>query len=319
VQLIFAGKAHPRDNPGKDYIRQLVHYARQGDLRKRILFLEDYDMSLARYLVQGVDVWLNTPRHGKEASGTSGMKAALNGALNLSTLDGWWCEGYAPQTGWSIGRGETYEDEQYGDQVEANALYDLLEKEIVPLFYDHGNNGIPRGWIAKMKGSIREIAPVFNTHRMVQEYLERCYQPATVRYQALAEGDAAHAREFARWLETVRAHWQAVRFVSIESDAHDGLPVAMQVNVTARIYLGPLQPQDVQVQISHGAVDPQEQISAFQIVPMAMDCREPDGVYIYRGVFQSGMTGLQGYALRILPQHPDLDDVHATGLVHWSD
>ncbi|NLG26296.1 MAG: glycosyltransferase family 1 protein, partial [Chloroflexi bacterium] len=175
VQLIFAGKAHPRDNPGKEFIRRLVHYARQDELRRRILFLEDYDMSLARYMVQGVDVWLNTPRHGKEASGTSGMKAAQNGALNLSTLDGWWVEGYAPETGWSIGRGETYEDENYGDQVEANALYDLLEKEIVPLFYDYGGNGIPRGWIAKMKGSIREIAPVFNTHRMVQQYVRDCY------------------------------------------------------------------------------------------------------------------------------------------------
>ncbi len=319
VQLIFAGKAHPRDNPGKELIRQLVHYARREDLRKRILFLEDYDMSLARYLVQGVDVWLNTPRRGKEASGTSGMKAALNGVINLSTLDGWWVEGYNTETGWSIGLGETYDDEGYGDHVEASALYDLLEKEIVPLFYDYGGNGIPRGWIAKMKHTISQNAPVFNTHRMVQEYLTAGYLPATARYQALAQDGAKRAKELAHWMDMLRQNWGAIRIVSLESDDRDGLPVEMQVTVTARVHLGALKPTDVQAQIYHGQVDAQDQLVDAQIVQMSLAEHEGDGICVYQGTFHSDTTGLHGYALRILPYHPDLGNVHATGLVHWSN
>jgi len=197
IQILFAGKAHPHDNPGKEFIRQLVHYARREDLR---------------YLVQGVDVWLNTPRSRMEASGTSGMKAAANGALNLSTFDGWWCEGYTPDRGWSIGHGEIYEDEAYGDRVEAEALYDLLSKDIAPLFYDRTAHGaIPRNWIAKMKTAIREITPRFSAHRMVQRYCEELYLPAEVRYRHLAADGFAHGRDLAQWKQHLRAHWGGAR------------------------------------------------------------------------------------------------------------
>ena len=168
VQVIFAGKAHPKDDAGKELIRQIMELARQEAFRRRLVFVEDYDMEVARYMVQGVDVWLNNPRRPREASGTSGMKAAANGVLNLSILDGWWDEAYQPEVGCAIGRGETYDDPDYQDQVEADTPYDLLEQDIVPTFYDRGADGLPRRWISRMKASIGNLCYFLNSHRMVQ-------------------------------------------------------------------------------------------------------------------------------------------------------
>ena len=182
MQIIFAGKAHPRDDAGKELIKQIVALRPRPDrCADRIVFLEDYDMNVARYLVQGVDVWLNTPRRPLEASGTSGMKVGANGGLNLSILDGWWDEGYDPARGWAIGTGEEYDDRKHQDNVESQSLYDILESELVPLFYERGTDGLPRRWIAKMKASMRELCPAFNTNRMVREYAERFYVPALER------------------------------------------------------------------------------------------------------------------------------------------
>ena len=210
VQIIFAGKAHPHDNPGKELIRQIIHFARRPEVRRRMVFIEDYDMTVARYLVQGVDVWLNTPRRPLEASGTSGMKATLNGAINVSILDGWWAEGYNVNTGWAIGSGEEYGDEAYQDEVESNALYDLLEKEIVPLFYTRSADGLPRAWISRMKTAMRTICPFFNTNRMVCQYAEESYLPALARYNALTDNHLERARALAAWKARVRASWAAV-------------------------------------------------------------------------------------------------------------
>ncbi|HEX4796836.1 MAG TPA: alpha-glucan family phosphorylase, partial [Humisphaera sp.] len=168
IQFLFAGKAHPADTEGKELIKQIVHFARDAGVRRKVVFIENYDMNVARYLVQGVDVWLNTPRRPYEASGTSGMKAACNGVLNCSILDGWWVEGYSPDLGWAIGRGETYADAQYQDHIEGLALYDILEKQIIPLFYQRGVDNIPHEWIARMKNCMRKLAPAFNTNRMVR-------------------------------------------------------------------------------------------------------------------------------------------------------
>src|SRR4051794_32665166 len=178
IQFVFAGKAHPADHEGKELIKAIINFARDPAVRRKVVFIENYDMNVARYLVQGVDVWLNTPRRPYEASGTSGMKAAANGVLNCSILDGWWVEGYGPDVGWAIGRGEDYSDPNYQDQVESMALYDILEKQIIPLFYDRGVDNLPREWISRMKQCIRKLAPVFNTNRMVQNYAEMFYIPA---------------------------------------------------------------------------------------------------------------------------------------------
>jgi len=318
VQIIFAGKAHPRDDPAKDLIRKIVHFARHEGLRRHVIFLEDYDICLARYLVQGADVWLNTPRHGLEASGTSGMKAACNGGINLSTLDGWWCEGFTPGAGWRIGLGETYEDEHYGDQVEAQALYDLLEKEVVPLFYERGSNGLPRGWVAMMKRSMTRIAKAFNSHWMLQEYVKEIYSPATSRFGALVANQYQVAKDLAAWLDKVRQSWAQIRITAIDSDTQDGLAVGTELEVRAHVHLGPLVPQEVKVQIYHGTIDPQEQITDYRIVDMSASEKAKDGDYVYRGVIGCSKSGLQGYTVRILPFHPDLNDSHVPGLTTWA-
>jgi len=176
VQLVFAGKAHPRDFPGQGFLAEIVALSRDPEFAGHVAFIPGYDMAVGRVMVQGADVWLNTPRRPKEASGTSGMKVCVNGGLNLSILDGWWVEGYEPGRGWAIGQGELYEDVAVADQTEAQALYTILEEQVVPLFYDRAANGVPEGWIAQMRRSMSELTPRFSTHRMVREYAERLYQ-----------------------------------------------------------------------------------------------------------------------------------------------
>jgi len=204
IQIVFAGKAHPRDTEGKEIIRQIIHFATQYDVRRRIVFLEDYDINVARVLVRGVDVWLNTPRRPMEASGTSGMKAAVNGALNISTLDGWWCEGYAPEGGWVIGTGESYEDAGYQDMVESQAIYNLLENEVAPLFYTRSADNLPRAWIFRVKNSIKRIAPLFNTHRMVGEYVRRFYNPTAAKWWYLTAEDCSGAKVLSAWKSNMK-------------------------------------------------------------------------------------------------------------------
>ncbi|MBN1399776.1 MAG: alpha-glucan family phosphorylase, partial [Anaerolineae bacterium] len=326
VQIIYAGKAHPRDNPGKEFIRQIVHLTRREDIRRRVIFLEDYDMSLARYLVQGADVWLNTPRVGLEASGTSGMKAAGNGVLNLSTLDGWWREGYSPAVGWRIGSGESYEDDAYGDEIEAQALYDLLEKDVVPLFYQRGSDGLPREWIAKMKAAMGQIAPHFNTHRMVQEYAERIYVPATTRYLRLHADEAQEGRELASWLERVRAHWGQVRIVDIEGSQGQGGSVGDEIRIAARIHLGELSARDVMVRVYYGPIDSEGGISDYQVGPMHASAPLPasDGALTgpneqtFVGTLICKSSGRLGYTVRVTPHHASLATTGVPGLSLWA-
>jgi starch phosphorylase len=321
VQLIFAGKAHPRDNPGKELIRQIIHHARRPEFRNCIVFVEDYDMTVARYLVQGVDVWLNTPRRPHEASGTSGMKATANGAPNLSILDGWWDEGYSPETGWAIGHGEEYTEDQvdYQNQVEANAIYDLLEKDIVPLFYERGRDGLPRGWIAKMKAAIREHSGVFNTNRMVQEYYELGYHPSLVRSQRLMANDLDAATSLAAWKAELARQWNKVSITRVWSDASDGqeLKVGDQLQVQAEVSIGSLNPTDVVVELYHGRVNAEGMIEEGQAVPMLIAQSKGSGRYVFAGGIPCQTSGRQGYALRIVPHNEDLSNPFSMGLLLW--
>jgi starch phosphorylase len=321
VQIVFAGKAHPRDNPGKDLIRQIVHQAREPEFRNRIVFIEDYDMIVARYLVQGVDVWLNTPRRPHEASGTSGMKATANGALNMSVLDGWWDEGYTPETGWAIGHGEEYTDDQadYQDAVEANAIYDLFEKEIVPLFYERGRDGLPRGWIAKMKAAMRDHAGVFNTNRMVREYAERCYMPSAERDRLLGEDSLTRAKALAAWKARVYQQWPQLRIekVSTEGPEDQELKVGNQLQVQAQIYLGSLNPTDVTVQLFYGKLNAEGLIVEGEAIPMLIAQSKGKGKYVFAGAITCTTSGRHGYALRIVPHHEDLGSPFEMGLILW--
>ncbi len=319
VQIIFAGKAHPRDDPGKELIRQIIHHARREELWRRIVFIEDYDMNVARYLVQGADVWLNTPRVLREASGTSGMKAAANGVLNMSILDGWWAEAYSIDIGWAIGRGEVYEDFDYQDKVESNAIYDLLEKEIVPLFYNRGPDDLPRGWIGRMKIAMLSICPIFNTNRMLYEYNDLFYLPAARRYRHLSENSLARAKALARWKARLREHWTEIRVERVEADTSPELKVGAELEVHAEIYLGALEPQDVAVEIYASRLDATGQISKGQAI--AMNCAQSDdhGRYTYTGAISCRTSGRHGYTLRILPHHQDLSSPYEPRLILWGD
>ena len=293
--------------------------ARQERFRRDVVFLEDYDMAVARYLVQGADVWLNTPLRPREASGTSGMKATANGVLNLSVLDGWWDEAYQPDVGWAIGRGETYDDREYQDQVEAEALYDLLERDVVPLFYERGVNGLPRGWINHMKASIGTLCYFFNTHRMVQEYTECSYLPAAERYRALTEGDMARAKALAAWKSYVREGWSQVRVEKVEIEPFTEFQVGDKLRAETRVYLGDLTPDDVRVELYLGRVDASGELVEAEATPMQPIKDKRAGSYLFEasGVACSA-SGRHGYTVRVFPHHPDLITPFLPGLIVWA-
>jgi glycogen phosphorylase len=324
VQLIFAGKAHPRDDAGKELIRQLSELTRSHEWGRRIVFLEDYDMAVARYLVQGVDVWLNTPSRPNEASGTSGMKAAANGALNVSTLDGWWDEVWQdPENprgiGWAIGKGETYSDPRYQDQVEAAALYELLERDVVPTFYDRGADRLPRKWIERMKASIGSLCHFVNTHRMVGDYVRRFYFEAHRNFQALDAEGAARARSLAVWLETVRREWTRVRVVAIDRGAAATLPVRASAAIRARVQLGALATGDVAVELYMGMLDATGELIQAVAFPMRAVGSPGAGEHIFDVEAPCERSGLHGYTVRVRPRHPDLEATAFAGLISWAD
>jgi starch phosphorylase len=226
LQILIAGKAHPADGGGKDLIRQLVQFARDHGVQHRIIFLENYDIEMARYLVQGCDVWLNNPRRGMEASGTSGMKAAINGVLNCSILDGWWDEAYEHDLGWAIGRREDYANPDEADEIEGHALYDLLEKQIIPMFYERDAAGLPLGWLARMKQCISMLAPVFNTNRMVQEYFGKLYAPALHRGRRLVADNLSGSIALAHQKDRLRSAWPHLDIEQV--NVTDGKPLGIR-------------------------------------------------------------------------------------------
>jgi starch phosphorylase len=317
VQIVFAGKAHPHDNEGKEMLKAIFAFCHQEDVRRHAVFLEDYDLALARYLVQGVDVWLNTPRRKLEASGTSGMKVVANGGLNLSILDGWWVEGYRSEVGWAIGRGEDYTDHEYQNYVESNALYDLLEHDIVPLFYERGADGLPRGWIARMKRSLRLLCPAFSTNRMLWEYAERYYLPAARYHEQMSEDGMQRARQVVQWKSHLRKHWGEIRIQSVAAVRNATHRVGEGFELSAEVGLGAIDPKDVSVEIYYGPLDAERQVIQPQRIPMKRQASAPGGLHRYSGVIPTERSGMHGYTLRVVPHHPDLNDSLSTGLITW--
>jgi len=316
VQFIFAGKAHPRDHAGKELIKKLVHIAHAPELRKSLVFIENYDMSVARYLVQGCDVWLNTPQRPLEASGTSGMKVVPNGGLNLSVLDGWWCEGFEPGLGWAIGDGEEYADGDYRDQVESEALFNLLETEVIPCFYSSGADGVPRAWISMIKKSMTALGPVYNTNRMVQEYANRLYMPAYHAWKRLSAEDYAQTRALVEWKHRVRQAWPAIEVVNAAIQRKTSR-VGEEVEVVADVELGSLHPEDVKVQIFAGSIDSTGDIVAGQILPMEHEKNLGGWLHQYRGWIPCRESGRFGYLVRVLPHHPHLATPFGLELMRW--
>ena len=317
VQIIFAGKAHPQDTMGKDLIKQLIQTTNRERLRRYMVFLEDYDLDIARAMVQGVDIWLNTPRRPNEACGTSGMKAVANGALHFSVLDGWWDEGYDREIGWAIGNGEEYEDHAFQDELESRALYDILETDITPIFYERGPDGIPRRWVAKMKSSMHKLCPVFNTHRMVSEYWDRFYVPAAERGAQLMENEWENAKKLAKWREKVMYNWTNVAIKAIRFPEISETVVGQAYAVETDIYLGELPPEDVLVEAYAGRVDPSNRyLGRFTQVMIPLET-VGDRVYKYRCEIRFEEAGHFGVNVRITPNHPNPESRHAMGLAIW--
>jgi starch phosphorylase len=318
VQLIFAGKAHPHDIPGKEIIRELIHFAEKNDVTSRIVFVENYDMTVARYLTSGGDVWLNTPRRPMEASGTSGMKAAMNGVLNCSILDGWWDEAYNPEVGWAIGSGEEYEDTKLQDDVESKALYDLLERDIVPLFYQRGRDGLPREWIKRMKTCMREIGHSMSSHRMLMDYSNNFYFPALRNYRRIVKDDYAESKSLAAYFSKLHQSWNGLKIVKIDSNAKPVMQRGDSLTVTAHIELGPVSPNELQVELYHGTVSNQsKEIKNAHLVEMKPIGQEGN-VHLFQVRIECSDTGMQGHTVRILPKHEALVHPYRSGFIKWA-
>ena len=317
VQIIFAGKAHPRDIAGKELIRKIVHAVRDEDFRRRIVFLENYEMNVARHLVQGVDVWLNNPRRGMEASGTSGMKVLANGGLNMSILDGWWCEGYAQDTGWAIGQGESYDDTDYQDEVESHALYDLLEKDVVPLYYERGRDRLPRGWIKMMKASMGKLSTHFSTARMVGEYSQNFYVPCSMRHEAFLANNLAKAHALAEWKDSLRDRWSELVVGKVDILSRGARPVGDKLEVRAQIKLGSVPPSDIMAELYFGLADADGNLSSSEAVPMEYVGAAHEDYHIFSGSIPCRRSGLCGFTIRVIPFHADLVSMYDTGLICW--
>ena len=221
VQLIIAGKAHPEDRAGQALIHEWINFIRRPETRPHIVFLSDYDMLLTENLVQGVDVWINTPRRPWEACGTSGMKVLVNGGINLSELDGWWAEAYTPEVGWALGDGREHGDDPAWDAVEAEALYDLLERDVIPEFYTRGENGIPTAWVARIRESMARLAPNFSANRAVREYTERYYLPAASAYRERAADKGVTGKQMIDWQHHLEEKWGGLRFGEVTVETQD--------------------------------------------------------------------------------------------------
>ncbi|MCC7089078.1 MAG: alpha-glucan family phosphorylase [Dehalococcoidia bacterium] len=318
VQFIFSGKAHPRDEPAKALIREVLQFSRLPEFRDRIILLERYDIDLARSLVQGADVWLNTPLRPLEASGTSGMKSVANGGLHMSVMDGWWWEAYRPGLGWAIGRDRLDDDPEAQDAFDADSVYDLIENELVPAFYDRDPDGIPHAWTERMKASIEAFAPVFNTSRMVAEYAGTAYEHAAASWGGLRESGLAAARDQAAWLERVTAGWSEVKVCAVEDDATETGLAGTPVTVTVQIHPGPLAPEDLRVDVVFGPATPGGELAVGGTEQLAFRNQGNDGMCRFSGTFRPLEGGRIGYAIRVLPQHPALHDVFGPGLALWA-
>jgi starch phosphorylase len=316
VQLVFAGKAHPADEEGKEMIRQIVAFAADPDVRHRMVFLDDYDIALSRMLLQGADVWLNNPRRPLEACGTSGMKAALNGALNLSILDGWWDEWFDGENGWAISSAEGIEDMAKRDELEADSLFSLLESTVVPLFYERREGPVRRAWIRKVKASLASLGPKVSASRMVRDYVTELYEPTAERAEALAADGFARARALSGWKSRVAEGWPDVRVVDVEADAA-GLDVGSVRDVSASVALGRLSAGDVRVELLHGPVGRGDEL----VDPVVVALHEAgvDGeVTRFQGSITAERSGRYGFTLRVVPSGPDLVTPLELGLVAWA-
>jgi starch phosphorylase len=319
VQFVFAGKAHPADQPGKEMIQAIERFSRDSGVRRRFVFIPDYDMAIARAMYHGADVWLNNPRRPLEACGTSGMKAALNGALNCSILDGWWDEAYDGRNGWAVESADDDPNLDRRDQREAASLFGLLEQDVVPLFHDRVD-GLPLGWLERVKHNWATIGPVFTASRMVRDYTTTYYEPSAAAAERLLADGGAAARALAAWKARVLAGWDAVRVLSI-SNPDDGdersLVLGQPRRIEAVVALGAVSEDDVAVEVVHGRLDADSEL----VHPVSVELQvveHRDGQVVYSGAYVPTAAGRYGCNVRVVPSHPDLQSKVELGRIAWA-
>ncbi|MFN8443138.1 MAG: alpha-glucan family phosphorylase [Caldilineaceae bacterium] len=316
VQFVFSGKAHPADEPGKGLIQHVYQMSQRPEFEGKILFIENYDMNVARHLVSGVDVWLNNPRRPHEASGTSGQKAALNGIPNFSVLDGWWVEGYDGSNGWSIGEEREYKDENTQDEADMLSLYTTLEGEIIPLFFDRGADGIPHGWVRVMKNAIRTCAPDYSMRRMLVDYVNQLYAPAMKSGTRFAANQFELAREINAWKSGVRQRWGSIH---IEANTENGaqLTVGESVNVNARAWLNGIPESSIAVEAVYGATNGKGEVTEVEVVPLSKIGQDYDAL-LYKGNLTLNHSGRFALGVRMRPNHSEMINPYEMGLMRWA-
>jgi glycogen phosphorylase len=315
VQLVIAGKSHPADEGGKKLIQEMVRFADDPEVRHRIVFLPNYDIAMAQPLYPGCDVWLNNPLRPYEACGTSGMKAALNGGLNLSILDGWWDEWYDGNNGWSIPSADGVDDPDHRDDIEAHALYDLIENEVAPRFYDEDEEGVPVRWIEMVRHTLKSLGPKVLADRMVRDYVLGLYAPAA-RSSRTLNGDYAGAQELADWKHRVRAGWSQVAIDHVESSGVGDAPeLGEALEVRVFVSLGSLSPDDVDVQVVHGRIKHEDNLVDTTVASLGLGETYEDGRHRFEGVVELDTTGPFGYTVRVLPKNPHLASPAELGMV----
>ncbi|GAA3115616.1 alpha-glucan family phosphorylase [Streptosporangium carneum] len=305
VQIVIAGKAHPADEGGKKLIQQIVKFTDGEDVRHRIVFLPDYDMALGQLLVQGCDVWMNNPLRPLEACGTSGMKAALNGGLNLSIRDGWWDEWYDGTNGWAIPTADGVADPDRRDELEANALYDLIDHEVADRFYDRASDGLPLRWLEMVRHTLTSLGPKVLAGRMLRDYVIDLYAPAAGSARALSADGYDPAKHFAAWKLRVHQAWPGVRVEHVEaSNLGDTPEVGASLELRATIALGDLQPSDIRVQAAYGPVGLHDELVGPSYSDLALETEADDGKAVFSGTVPLERTGSFGYTVRVVPDHP---------------
>ena len=293
VQLIMAGKAHPQDQAGQALIQEWIHFIRRPEIRPHVIFLSDYDILLAEHLVQGIDVWINTPRRPWEASGTSGMKVLVNGGINLSELDGWWAEAYTPKVGWALGDGKEHGDDPAWDAVEANALYDLLEREVIPEFYNRNKQGIPTAWVSRMRESMAQLTPRFSTNRSVREYTEQHYLPAAVSYRERIANKGTVGKNIVNWEHDLKEKWATLRFGEVKVEVK-----AKQHAFEVQVYLNDLDPKVVRVELYADGVNGGNPV--WQEMKLLRPLAGASGSYIYSAAVSAARPAIE-YTARVIP------------------
>lgn len=320
MQIIFAGKAHPADGPAHEVIKNINDIAKQEGFKGKVFLVENYNMTLARNLVQGVDVWLNNPRRPLEASGTSGQKVCINGIINFSVLDGWWCEGYNGKNGWAIGDDTFYGNEYYQDNADSESIYDTLEQQIIPLYYNRNADGIPVKWISVMKESIKSLLSEYSTHRMVQDYTQKMYIPSIEKLERILSTNYELVKNLSDWKLSMEHNWPQIQIIAdktMNQLKEQNSVSGKQIDFTTMVNLGSINPSSIRVELYYGYVGKNNIIENPDISEMKVIEQLDSSIYRYSAKIKLLDGGEYGYTFRVLPYHPELINKFDMGLIRW--